>query len=85
MKSTELQILWKLVKSREDRPLAATDMALLLRIRFALQESMQSAGSRICQIGHEEGCRVTAESALKHRRQTVQFSDCLLGIHSFLS
>ena len=38
MKSSELKMLWKLVKAGEDRPLAAADLALLLRIRFALQE-----------------------------------------------
>jgi hypothetical protein len=38
MKSTELKMLWQLVKSGETRPLSAADMALLLRIRFALQE-----------------------------------------------
>jgi len=38
MKTTEIQMLWKLVKSGETRPLSAADMALLLRIRFALQE-----------------------------------------------
>jgi hypothetical protein len=38
MKTTELQKLWKLVKSGEKRPLSAADLALLLRIRFALQE-----------------------------------------------
>ncbi len=38
MKTTELKTLWKLVKSGETRPLSAADMALLLRIRFALQE-----------------------------------------------
>ena len=38
MKSTELQMLWKLVKDGEKRPLSAADLALLLRIRFALQE-----------------------------------------------
>ena len=31
-------MLWKLVKAGEDRPLSAADLALLLRIRFALQE-----------------------------------------------
>ena len=31
-------MLWKLVKSGETRPLSAADMALLLRLRFALQE-----------------------------------------------
>jgi hypothetical protein len=38
MKTTELQRLWKLVKSGEKRPLSAADLALLLRIRFALQK-----------------------------------------------
>jgi hypothetical protein len=38
MKTTELQKLWKLVKSGETRPLSVADMVLLLRIRFALQE-----------------------------------------------
>jgi hypothetical protein len=38
MKTIELKMLWKLVKSGEDRPLSAADLALLLRIRFALQE-----------------------------------------------
>ena len=38
MKSSELKMLWKLVKAGEDRPLSAADLALLLRIRFALQE-----------------------------------------------
>jgi hypothetical protein len=38
MKSTEIQTLWKLVKAGEKRPLSAADLALLLRLRFALQE-----------------------------------------------
>jgi hypothetical protein len=38
MKTTELKMLWKLVKSGEKRPLSAADLALLFRIRFALQE-----------------------------------------------
>ena len=38
MKLTELKRLWKLVKSGQTRPLSAADLALLLRIRFALQE-----------------------------------------------
>jgi len=38
MKTTELQMLWKLVKSGESRKLAAADLALLFRIRYALQE-----------------------------------------------
>ena len=31
-------MLWKLVKAGEDRPLSAAELALLLRLRFALQE-----------------------------------------------
>ena len=42
MKTTELEMLWKLVKAGEDGPLSAADLALLLRIRFALQEYEQS-------------------------------------------
>lgn len=38
MKSDELKMLWKLVRTGEKRKLSAADMALLLRIRFALQE-----------------------------------------------
>jgi len=38
MKTTELKMLWKLVKAGEERPLSAADLALLLRLRFALQE-----------------------------------------------
>jgi len=38
MKTSELKMLWKLVKSGEDRPLSAADLAFLLRLRFALQE-----------------------------------------------
>jgi hypothetical protein len=38
MKTTELQKLWKLAKVGEKRPLSSADLALLLRIRFALQE-----------------------------------------------
>jgi hypothetical protein len=44
MKASELKMLWKLVKSGEDRPLSAADLALLLRIRFALQEYATEAG-----------------------------------------
>jgi hypothetical protein len=36
IKSSELKMLWKLVKSGEGRPLSAVEKALLLRIRFAL-------------------------------------------------
>ncbi len=38
MKPMEIKALWKLVKTGEDRPLSAADMALLLRLRFALQK-----------------------------------------------
>jgi hypothetical protein len=44
MKTTELKMLWKLVKAGEDRPLSAADLALLLRIRFALQEYEAKVG-----------------------------------------
>jgi hypothetical protein len=46
MKTTELQMLWKLVKAGEDRPLTAADLALLLRIRFALQEYEAKTGQQ---------------------------------------
>ena len=38
MKSCELKMLWRLVKAGEQRKLSAADLALLVRIRFALQE-----------------------------------------------
>jgi hypothetical protein len=38
MKTSELKMLWNLVKSAQDKPMSAADFALLLRIRFALQE-----------------------------------------------
>ena len=38
MKKTELQMFWKLVKSGEDRPLAAAELRLLLRVRLALMD-----------------------------------------------
>jgi hypothetical protein len=38
MKTTELKMLWKLVKTGERRTLSAEDLTLLLRIRFALHE-----------------------------------------------
>jgi hypothetical protein len=44
MKRTELNMLWKLVKASEDRPLTAADLTLLLRIRFALQEYEAKVG-----------------------------------------
>jgi hypothetical protein len=37
MKTTELNVLEKLVKAGETRSLIAADLALLLRVRFALQ------------------------------------------------
>jgi hypothetical protein len=37
MKTTELNMLGKLVKDGETRPLTAADLALLLRLRFALR------------------------------------------------
>lgn len=46
MKTTELKMLWKLVKAGEDRPLSAADLALLLRIRFALQEYEAKTGQQ---------------------------------------
>ena len=36
MKSTELQMIWKLVKAGEERPLSAADLRLLMRLRSAL-------------------------------------------------
>jgi len=38
MKTTEIKMLWRLVKSGERRRLTAADLALLMRLRFALQE-----------------------------------------------
>jgi len=46
MKSTELQMLWKLVESGESRKLSAADLALLLRIRYALQEYEAQSGKQ---------------------------------------
>ena len=37
MKPSENKLLWKLIQRGEHRPLMATDLALLLRLRFALQ------------------------------------------------
>ena len=48
MKTTELQMLWKLVKAGEDRLLKKEDLALLLRIRFALQEYEAKVGQHNC-------------------------------------
>jgi len=38
MKTTELKMPWNLVKAGEEGPRSAADEALLLRLRFALQE-----------------------------------------------
>jgi transposase len=46
MKTSELKMLWKLVKTGQRRPLSAADLALLLRIRFALQDYEAQSGSR---------------------------------------
>jgi hypothetical protein len=56
MKTTELQMLWKLVKDGEDRTLTAADLRLLMRVRSVLidyQEELKSVGSateRPCMI-----------------------------------
>jgi hypothetical protein len=44
MKTSELKMLWRLVKASEKRPLTAADLALLLRLRFALQEYAAKVG-----------------------------------------
>jgi hypothetical protein len=49
MKTNELKMLWRLVKSSEKRKLSAADLALLLRIRFALQEYEAQSGERWAQ------------------------------------
>ena len=49
-------MVWKLVKAGEDRPLTAADLALLLRLRFALQEyeadtgQERGKGKRVLQV-----------------------------------
>ena len=50
-------MLWKLVKSGEKRRLSAADLALLLRLRFALQEYEAQSGERWAQFadGKREG------------------------------
>ena len=53
MKTTELKMLWKLVKAGEDRPLSAADLALLLRIRFALQEYEAKSRQGVGGVKHE--------------------------------
>jgi hypothetical protein len=50
MKASEVKMLWKLVASGEARPLSAADMALLLRIRFALLEYESQSGERQVQF-----------------------------------
>jgi hypothetical protein len=44
MKTTELNMLWKLVKAGESRPLTAADFRLLLRLRAALQTYQAETG-----------------------------------------
>ena len=46
MKTSELKMLWELVKSGEERKLSAADLALLLRIRFALQQYEATVGAQ---------------------------------------
>ena len=46
MKTSELKMLWKLVKSGEERPLTAADLALLLRLRFALLDYEAKVGTK---------------------------------------
>jgi hypothetical protein len=43
-------MLLKLVKAGEDRPFSAADMALLLRLRFTLQEYEAKSGQE-CRRG----------------------------------
>lgn len=38
MKTTEIQLLWKLVQAGEERPLVAADFRLLMRLRSALMD-----------------------------------------------
>jgi hypothetical protein len=38
MKTTEIKLLWKLVKASEKRSLSAADLRLLMRIRSALMD-----------------------------------------------
>jgi hypothetical protein len=51
MKSTEIKMLLKLVKAGEDRPLTVADLALLVRIRFALHEYEAQVGQQHLQAG----------------------------------
>jgi hypothetical protein len=55
MKTTELQMLWKLVKVGEDSRLSVADLALLLRIRFALQKYEAHPGRR---LAHFTDCKI---------------------------
>jgi hypothetical protein len=50
MNTSEMKVLWKLVKSGGDRPLSAADLALLLRIRHALREYEAQLGERRAQF-----------------------------------
>ena len=46
MKTSELKMLWRLVKAGEKRRLSAADLALLLRLRFALLEYEAKVGNQ---------------------------------------
>jgi hypothetical protein len=58
MKTTELKMLWKLVKAGEDGPLASADSRLLMRLRSALMDYEDEvklgapAPERRCMICH---------------------------------
>jgi len=51
MRTDELQMLRKMVKDGESRGLSAADMALLLRIRYALQEYEAQVGLKPQKLG----------------------------------
>jgi hypothetical protein len=57
MKTSDLKMLWKLVKSGEDRPMSAADLAFLLRIRFALvaYEAQTGRGAQFINCKNEVG------------------------------
>jgi len=50
MKTSGLKMLWRLVKSGEKRKHSAADLALLLRLRFALREYEAKTGQRFVAI-----------------------------------
>jgi hypothetical protein len=47
MKTREVKMLWKLVKSCEARRLLGEDLALLLRVRFELRDYETQSGGRM--------------------------------------